>query len=330
MNMAYAKMDAQALSILTDNNSVEFVEYDSGFESAEVSEQSQYALNSEYKQDWGISHVGADKAHKAQDKGQGIRIAILDTGVNYNHPDLMGAYAGGYDFINNDNDPMDDNGHGTHVAGIIAASNDGVGIVGMAPDVKIYAIKVSDKQGRGTFSGLVEGINWAIENNIDIVTMSITGNGGTEALQKAVKSAYQDHGILLFVAVGNEGSLVGYPAAYDEVIGVGYVNQNDIKSSFSNIGPQVEIVAPGSGINSTWIDGKYRMLSGTSMATPFVTGAAALLLASDEQKWNESGFTNGDGIWTNAEVRSVLQNTALDLGPEGKDDQYGYGLLEVS
>src|SRR5690606_21294642 len=126
--------------------------------------------------------------------GRGIKIALLDTGIDYNHPELSQSYRGGYDFINDDDDPMDDNGHGTHVAGILAAAQDGKGIVGIAPDAEIYAIKVSDKKGSGSFSDLAKGIAWAIDNDIDIVNMSITGNGGSKALAKVIRTAYVEYG----------------------------------------------------------------------------------------------------------------------------------------
>jgi subtilisin len=200
----------------------------------------------------------------------------------------------------------------------------------VAPEAEIYAVKVSDERGKGSFSGLIKGIDWAIEHDADIVTMSITGTGGTMALQRAVQDAYDEYGIILVAAVGNGGSgEVLYPAAYDEVIGVGSINEDNLKSSFSRVGEEVELVAPGSDIKSAAVGGKYRTTSGTSMATPFVAGAAALLLESDERLWEDIGGVNGDGEWTNDEVRQVLRETATDLGEEGADDAFGYGLLNL-
>jgi subtilisin family serine protease len=284
----------------------------------------------EYSGSWALADIGAEPIHSLNYTGKGVKIAILDTGVDYHHPDLAPNYKGGHDFINNDDDPMDDNGHGTHVAGIIAAARNGKGIVGVAPNAELYAVKVSDSKGKGSFSTLVEGINWAIDNHMNIITMSITGEGGSPALAKAVNVAYHDFGIILVAAVGNgNGEITFYPAAYDEVIGVGSIDKDNNLSSFSLTGSDVEFVAPGTEIKSTWPEGKYAVLSGTSMATPFVTGAIALLLGSNEKAWNSSGAVNGDGKWTNDEIRQVLRYTAKDLGPKGHDDLFGYGLISL-
>ena len=326
LGMVHATFPLNHYVTLLANPLVEFVEPDSHF--AVVSSDS--LESAEYSESWGISAIGAEAAHSSDLTGRGIKVAVLDTGVDYTHPDLSPNYIDGYDFINDDNDPMDDNGHGTHVAGIIAGAKNGEGILGVAPEAEIYALKVSDSRGKGSFSGLIKGIDWAIEHDMDIVTMSITGTGGTKALQKAVQLAYDEYGIILVAAVGNGGSGdVLYPAAYEEVIGVGSVTEDSEKSSFSRTGEEVELVAPGSGIKSAAIDGKYRVTSGTSMATPFVTGAAALVLETDETMWEASGAVDGDGEWTNDEVRSVLRNTAIDLGDEGVDEEFGYGLLNL-
>jgi subtilisin len=338
MGLLYALVPVQSIEQLKAEPAVDFVEQDGQFEVSSASTTthiSQAATLDQQHYSWGIGDIGAQAVQSLNDTGQGIKIAVLDTGIDYNHPDLAASYRGGYNFIGNNNNTMDDNGHGTHVAGIIAASaHAGKGLTGVAPGAQLYAVKVSDSHGSGTFDTLVEGINWAIENHMNIITMSITGTGGTQALQKAVQTAYND-GIVLVAAVGNSDeassdSGVLYPAAYDQVIGVGSVDSNNVKSSFSLTGPKVDIVAPGSLINSTWYDGKYRLLSGTSMATPLVTGSVALLMDTDEKSWQKEGYTNGDGKWTPDEIRNVLSNTATHLGTPGKNDQYGYGLLNVT
>jgi subtilisin len=322
MEMIHASIPSGAFAALAQDSSVEFIEREGTFEIAE-------AGISEYSESWELQEIDAEPAHMANHTGAGIKIAVLDTGIDYTHPELAPSYKGGYDFINNDSDPMDDNGHGTHVAGILAAARDGKGIVGIAPDAEIYAIKVSDNRGSGSFSGLVKGIDWSIENGMDIVTMSITGKGGSMALAKAVQAAYNDHGLVLVAAVGNGQGEVLYPAAYEEVIGVGSVTKESELSSFSRTGSEVELVAPGSGIKSAAIGGDYRLSSGTSMATPLVTGSIALLLGSDEKAWSNTKLVNGDGRWTNDELREVLRGTAKDLGEKGEDDSFGYGLLNL-
>lgn len=326
LGMVHAIIPLLQYTRLMADPSVEFVELD-----REVSiVSSDYLESAEYDESWGIEVIGAEAAHSSEFTGEGIKVAVLDTGVDYRHPELSPNYNGGYDFVNDDDDPMDDNGHGTHVAGIIAAVRDGNGVLGVAPEADIYAVKVSDSRGKGSFGGLVKGIDWAIEHDIDIVTMSITGTGGTRALQKAVNLAYDEYGMLLVAAVGNGGSGdVLYPAAYDAVIGVGSVTGENEKSSFSRSGDEVELVAPGSGIKSATIGDKYRISSGTSMATPFVTGALALVLQSNEQAWKDMDIVNGDGEWTNDEVRGVLRETATDLGEEGTDEDFGYGLVNL-
>jgi subtilisin family serine protease len=324
--MVHATIPLSKYSALSLDPSVEFVENDS----QAIFVTSDSFESAEYSESWGVEAIGAEVVHSHDFTGRGIKIAILDTGVDYRHPDLSPNYAGGYDFVNEDDDPMDDNGHGTHVAGIIAAARDGKGVLGVAPEAEYYAVKVSNERGKGSFSGLIKGIDWAIEHDVDIVTMSITGTGGTMALQRAVQDAYNEYGLILVAAVGNGGSGdVLYPAAYKEVIGVGSVNEENEKSSFSRIGEEVELVAPGSDIRSAAIGGKYRVTSGTSMATPFVAGAAALMLQSDEEMWEETGGVDGDGEWTNDEVRQVLRETATDLGEEGVDETFGYGLLNL-
>jgi subtilisin len=325
LGMVQAILPQNSLSSLRHEPAVEFVEGDGKLEIAQIDAPTSI----EYSSSWGLQDIEAEPVHLSNYTGKGVKIGVLDTGIDYKHPDLAANYKGGHDFINNDDDPMDDNGHGTHVAGILAAARNGEGVVGVAPDAELYAVKVSDSKGKGSFSGLVEGINWAIENHMDIVTMSITGEGGSMALAKAVHTAYGD-GLILVAAVGNgDGEGVLFPAAYKEVIGVGSVNEDNTLSSFSLTGSEVEIVAPGSAIKSTWPGGQYQLSSGTSMATPFVTGAIALLLGSDEREWSYTGAVNGDGKWTNDEVREVLETTAKDLGDKGKDNSFGYGLLNL-
>ena len=271
--------------------------------------------STEYSNSWGVDHVEADLVHP-DNLGSGINVAVIDSGVNYNHPDLAPNYKGGYDFVNDDSNPMDDNGHGSHVAGTIAAIRDGKGVVGVAPSAGIYALKVLGSSGSGSYSDIVAALNWAVDHDMHIASMSLGGSSSSTTLANAVKNAY-DEGVLVVAAAGNDGrNSILYPAAYAQAIAVGATDGSNKKASFSNYGSKIELVAPGVSIRSTVGGSSYSTYSGTSMATPHVSGVAALVWAS--------------GVATTpADVRTVLQNTAQDLGSSGKDSTFGYGLVRA-
>ena len=286
--------------------------------------------------DWGVDDVDAEQvwggAEDAVDvvpgnvDGSGVKVAILDTGIDYTHPDLDDVYAGGYDFVSNDADPKDGNGHGTHCAGIVAAEDNGEGVIGVAPHASIYAVRVLDDQGSGSTSDIIAGIDWAIDNGMDVISMSLGGGGFDSAFNDAVNRAY-NAGIVVVAASGNDGQeTISYPAAYDNAIAVGAIDSNHNLASFSNYGPEQEVVAPGVDIYSTmptytvtlnywWYGGhsqNYDTMSGTSMATPMVAGVVALILSANPDL-------------TPPEVRDILHTTSVDLGAAGWDQQYGYG-----
>ncbi|MHA1399585.1 MAG: S8 family serine peptidase [Candidatus Heimdallarchaeaceae archaeon] len=289
--------------------------------------------------DWGVDHVDAEQVWGGVEDavdvvvgnvaGTGVKVCILDTGIDYTHPDLDGVYAGGYDFINNDNDPKDDNGHGTHCAGIVAAEDNGQGVIGVAPKASIYSGKVLDAQGSGSISTIVAGIDWAIDNNMDIISMSLGASSGDTSLEAAIDRAY-NAGIVVVAASGNDGQrAISYPAKYANAITVGAIDSNNNLASFSNYGPEQEVVAPGVNIYSTmptysvtltsWWYGysqNYDQMSGTSTATPMVAGVCALILEADP-------------TLTPAQVRDILHNTATDLGSVGWDESFGYGLVNA-
>jgi len=285
-------------------------------------------LATEVTASWGVDRIDAEKAWTGGQTGAGIKVAIIDTGINYTHPDLDGNYVFvngnpvGWDWVNNDNDPMDDNGHGTHVAGIVAAEQNGEGVVGVAPGADLYALKVLGANGSGYWSHIIAALQWAVDNDMDVVNMSLGATSAPKALQTACDKAYAA-GVFLVAAAGNSGSgSVLYPAKYGSVIAVAATDSTDKRASFSSFGSQVELAAPGVGIYSTYMSG-YATLSGTSMATPHVAGVAALVFASDRA-------TNDDGKYGIAnEVRIILQQTADDLGSLGKDKYYGYGLVDA-
>ncbi|MCG0274849.1 MAG: S8 family peptidase [Thermosediminibacteraceae bacterium] len=261
---------------------------------------------------WGVKKVAAQPVWKTC-RGEGIRVGVVDTGIDLDHPDLKENIKEAYGVLDCKN-IIDDNGHGTHVAGTIAALDNDIGVVGVAPKVEIYSVKAFDKHGRGTVSSIVEALNWCLEKKVHVINMSFGIRHNSFTLRRAVQALLRNN-IVLVAAAGNVGreNSVLYPAKYPEVIAVAACNQNDRPASFSSSGPEVDITAPGVDILSTHKNGTYKLMSGTSMATPHVAGAAALLLSLTNM--------NAD------DVKSILKNAAKDLGlPKEKQ---GAGLLNV-
>jgi subtilisin len=280
---------------------------------------------------WGVDRIHAPDAWNAS-SGEGVKVAILDTGIQLDHPDLVGNVQGGVTCISGRSpfsvpscDPggNDDNGHGTHVAGTVAALDNEIGVVGVAFDAELYSVKVLDRQGRGRLSDIIAGIEWSVENHMQIINMSLGTSSDVQSFEDAVDAAYAA-GVLVVAAAGNSGDDgVAYPAAYDSVIAVAascrdaesqYCSGTDAIASFSSKGPEVELTAPGVDVESTWIDGGYHNGSGTSMAAPHVAGVAALLWA------NEQSLSNED-------VRARLVSTAEDL--EHPESWQGHGLVRA-
>jgi len=272
---------------------------------------------------WGINRIGSRLVNAMGNTGQGIKIAILDTGIDKEHEDLSKNFKGGYNFVENNTDLTDLNSHGTHVAGIIAAEDNDVGVIGVAPDAHIYSVKVLDYAATGTASDLVSGIEWSIENNMDIINMSLGSDEDSISFRRSIEKAYNS-GVLVIAAAGNNGNGMGtgdsmdYPSKYDGVISVGATDINDKRAKFSSTGPKLEISAPGVDIPSTLPKNKYGTLSGTSMAAPHVAGVAALVM-------------NANPGMTNTEVRIRLQITAQNIAKNGTKakDWYGYGLVDA-
>jgi subtilisin family serine protease len=294
---------------------------------------------------WGLSNTGVSGGLVGADIGapqawlfgtsSTVIVGVLDTGVDYNHPDLASniwqngseipgngidddrnGYVDdrrGWDFANNDADPMDDNGHGTHVAGTIGAvGNNGVGVAGVAWSVRLMPLKFMDKDGSGSLSDAIEGINYARNMGAKIINASWGGGGFSNALQQAI-TQFQNAGGIFVAAAGNESSnnvtTPAFPANYSGVISVGASTRTDTLASFSNFGTNVDVVAPGASILSTLPNNKYGSLSGTSMAAPHVAGALALL-------WGQNATASASTI-TNA----LLNNTDNVL--RGSTSQYG-------
>jgi subtilisin family serine protease len=279
------------------------------------------AIDTELDNVWGVKRIGAGLVHDSGNRGDGIRVAIVDTGIDYTHPDLDGNYAGGFDFVNNDSDPMDDHGHGTHCAGTVAAEDDGVGVVGVAPKALLYGVKVLSSTGSGSYSNIIAGIEWAADNGIQVTNNSYGSSGNPGSIVQAAYDNSYAAGVLHVAAAGNSGACpatgdtVGYPAKFSSVIAVAATSSSDARACFSSTGPDVEIAAPGSSINSTRRGGGYTFMSGTSMASPHVAGVAALVL--------------GGNVMTSVEARQRLLNTADDLGAAGRDVEFGFGLVDA-
>ncbi len=285
---------------------------------------------------WGVDRIDADLAW-AKSTGQDADVAVLDTGIDYDHEDLANNVKGGICFVfpksgsTKPRDWDDKNGHGTHCAGTIAAEHNTLGVVGVAYQASLYAVKVLGNDGTGYYSDLIEGIQWCVDTGKDVASMSLGGTSESTSLQAACDSAYAA-GLLLVAAAGNEGDgdttnedAISYPAYYESVIAVGATNQGDNVCDFSTSGSWLELSAPGKDILSTLNGDLYGYGSGTSMSCPHVSGVGALVIASgtltDE---------NEDGVINNVDLRLRLQNTAEDLGPVGKDNGYGYGLVDAA
>jgi thermitase len=250
----------------------------------------------------------------------GPLVAIIDTGIQANHPDLAGrvdtansrcfgllCFLTGY---------ADDNGHGTHVAGITAAStNNATGVAGVAYNTRIMAVKVCNAAGTCNTSDIASGINWARDRGARVINMSL-GGGGSSTLQTAVQNAY-NAGVAIVAAAGNDGnSTLSYPASYPQVVSVAATESNDQRASYSNFNSQVDVAAPGSNVLSTYTGSSYTELSGTSMASPHVAGLAALLRGQNPAS-------------TPAQVYARINACSDDLGATGRDDQYGNGRINL-
>jgi subtilisin family serine protease len=310
------------------------------------------AMDIELANSWGVERIGAGTVHDGGNKGAGVKLAIIDSGINYNHPDLDGNYRGGDDFVDGDHDPMDVYGHGTHVAGTACAEDndngelDGpFGVVGVAPQCALYALRVLDDAGYGYASDLIQAMEWAVDNGIQVANLSLGWDLDPGETVKAAFDNAEAEGVVIVAAACNNGNRPGkgdnvcYPALYDSVIAVAATDSNDKRASFSSTGDQVELAAPGVSVFSTWNDDTsyldpqpvchtepgavgdtqacYKYGSGTSMASPHVAGTAALILAAHPN-------------WNNQQVRAQLQATADDLGAIGWDPLYGYGLVDAA
>ncbi|WP_230986795.1 S8 family peptidase [Cohnella fermenti] len=272
-------------------------------------------LYSDYQ--WNLPEIATEQGWTVTRGANDIVVAVVDTGVQLDHPDLQGRLVEGRNIIDPTSEPLDDVGHGTHVAGIIAAKvNNNEGIAGMTWETKIMPVKVLDSTGAGTTYSVAEGIIWATDHGANVINMSLGNYASAEFLHDAVKYAH-DKGVVLVAASGNDNTdRPGYPAAYPEVFAVAATNEDESKAEYSNYGDYIDVAAPGTSIASTYPGSRYAALSGTSMASPHVAALASLVRAANPSLTNE-------------QVMELLRSTAKDLGSRGRDNEFGYGQIDA-
>jgi subtilisin family serine protease len=267
---------------------------------------------------WGVARLKAPSAWDYTE-GAGVRVAVIDTGIDSSHPDLNGKVDGGYNAITDCERQdcwQDDNGHGTHVSGTIAAARDGRGVVGVAPKARLYAVKVLDSEGSGNLSDVIKGIIWCANNGIQVANMSLGSPMPSDTMQKALRYA-KARGVIVVAAAGNSGGSVGYPGAYPETIAVAASDWEDNIASFSSRGDEVKFIAPGVSILSSAMGGDFASMSGTSMASPHVAGLAALVVSQGYR-----GLDGPDG------VLAQMKKAAVKL-PNLTAQEQGYGMIDA-
>lgn len=267
-------------------------------------------------QQWGWYRIGAERALAEEYSGAGVVVAVLDTGIDLDHPDLADNIVEGWNFVDNNGDVSDLDMHGSMVSGIIAAvANNGLGLIGVAPKAKIMPLKVLDTNG-GNIRDIASAIRYAADNGAKVITMSFAGQYSRFSIstERAIDYAYRQGCVLVAAAGNNNTDDLVFPASYEQVIAVSAIDQNDLKAEFSNFGNYVDFCAPGVNIASTGNDGNWYFGDGTSFAAPFVSGLIALMLSNNPELTNE-------------EVINNLRLSVEDLGEQGLDQYYGWGLV---
>ena len=284
-----------------------------------------------YGEQWGFPKINAPHAWHTTQGSAGIRVAILDTGINMTHEDLTGKVVAQWNFVGNNADATDDRGHGTHVAGTVAAHTNNkdasgkyVGVAGTCPNCSLINAKVLNANNLGDDARYVSAVNWSVGKSANVINMSFAERAWSSALETAVNNA-RDKGVVVVASAGNKGTDI-YPAAYESVIAVAATDRNDARATFddpkttdvvekSNTGAYVDVAAPGTGILSA-IPSGYSSYSGTSMAAPHVSGLAGLILSQNRSL-------------SPTQVRNQIEYTAKDLLPAGKDNEFGHGRIDA-
>lgn len=293
-------------------------------------------VDQELDNTWGVKRIGSGVVHGNGNLGTGVKVCVIDSGIDYTHSEFAGRYMGGYNFVAGTSDPFDDRGHGTHVSGTVLAARNSAGVVGVAPEAQLLAYKILDQNGQGYVSDAIAALQSCIQAGGQVTNSSF---GTSSDPGSDIRQAYDNAelaGLVNVAAAGNQSSFfrtcnaISFPARYSSVIAVTATDTSNAIASFSCRGPEAELAAPGVNINSTVPTGScancassgYRTLSGTSMASPHVAGVAALVIAAGIADTNSNGRISD-------EVRARLQSTATDLGAAGRDSLYGYGLVNA-
>ncbi|WP_332698818.1 S8 family peptidase [Halalkalibacter lacteus] len=283
-----------------------------------VEENAQIISVASSNKNWGIDHLNIPKSWESGYTGKGVKVAIVDSGISTSHTSLNVAGGRNFEKGAESSNYNDDFGHGTHTAGIIASTASEAS--GVAQGIELYAVKTLDKNGYGDLMDTIKGIEWAVKQGVDIINLSLGTDNPSTALKAAVDQAHE-RGVLIVGAAGNKKNNydtpmnVQYPARYGSVIAVSAVDQNNNLARFSASGSAIELTAPGVKIYSTYLNNGFQNDSGTSMSTPFVTGVLALY---------KEAFPSA----SNLEIRRMVQTSALDLGSKGRDQKYGFGLVQ--
>ncbi|SER41775.1 Serine protease, subtilisin family [Salipaludibacillus aurantiacus] len=285
-----------------------------------VNDEVEFLPNDEFYADyqWNLHQLNLEEAWVKTKGGEEVLAAIIDSGIDPDHPDLKDRIIKGYNAFENNKAFSDDNGHGTHVAGIVGAeTNNDFGVAGVTWEIPLLAVKVLDDEAMGNSFSIAKGIRWATDNGAKVINLSLGDDHDSKLMHDAVKYAY-DRDVVIIAATGNDNVRIPmYPAAYEEVLAVGSLNMRNRRSFYSNFGNHIDVTAPGEHIPSTFTGDEYVMMSGTSMAAPHVAGIASLIRSHNPDLSNE-------------EVYEKIRKTSTDLGPRGFDPFYGHGMVNAA